>query len=111
MAEVRLVDLELIKRYSLAVRRDTVDAEELLAVLDASRATVAAVIAGQPAPPRTPARTPTKAATKTPTKATTRTPARAPTKTPSKAKTPTKANTPTKPKTPTKARARRPAGG
>jgi hypothetical protein len=44
MAVVRLVDLELIKRYSLAVRRDTVDAEELLAALDASRATVEAAI-------------------------------------------------------------------
>jgi len=93
MAEVRLVDLELIKRYSLAVRRDTVDAEELLAVLDASRAMVAAVIAGQPATPRTP----TKAATKTPTRAAARTPTKAPTKTPGK--------------TPTKARTRRPAGG
>ena len=49
MVDVRLVDLEVIKRYSLAVRRDTVPATELLAALDASRALVAAVIeaAGQ----------------------------------------------------------------
>jgi len=49
VVDVRLVDLEVIKRYSLAVRRDTVPATELLAALDASRALVAAVIeaAGQ----------------------------------------------------------------
>ena len=42
MAEVRLVDLEIIKRYSLAVRREKAPAEELLAALDASRAAVVA---------------------------------------------------------------------
>ena len=41
MADVRLVDLEVIKRYSLAVRRDTVPADEVLEALDASRAHVA----------------------------------------------------------------------
>jgi hypothetical protein len=41
---VRLVDLEVIKRYSLAVRRDAVPAVELLAALDASRDTVLAAI-------------------------------------------------------------------
>ena len=44
MAEVRLVDLDVIKRFSLAVRRDTVPAEELLESLDASRAVVLAAI-------------------------------------------------------------------
>lgn len=38
--EVRLVDLEVIKRYSLAVRQETVPADELLAALDASRQAV-----------------------------------------------------------------------
>ena len=42
MSEVRLVDLEIIKRYSLAIRQETASAEELLAALDASRAVVAA---------------------------------------------------------------------
>ena len=45
MVDVRLVDLEVIKRYSLAVRRDTVPASELLEALDASRAAVIAAIA------------------------------------------------------------------
>ncbi len=46
--EVRLVDLEVIKRYSLAVRRETVPAEELLQALDASRAVVAAALRKKP---------------------------------------------------------------
>ena len=46
--EVRLVDLEVIKRYSLAVRQETVPAAELLAVLDASRKAVVAAM--KPAP-------------------------------------------------------------
>ncbi len=52
MAEVRLVDLEVIKRFSLAVRRDTVPAAEALEALDASRALVLAAIAaaGEVAP-------------------------------------------------------------
>jgi len=45
VVDVRLVDLEVIKRYSLAVRRDTVPAAELLAALDASRALVTAAMA------------------------------------------------------------------
>jgi hypothetical protein len=49
VADVRLVDLEVIKRYSLAVRRDTVPAAEILEALDASRAHVAAVMAAEPA--------------------------------------------------------------
>jgi len=52
VAEVRLVDLEVIKRFSLAVRRDTVPAAEALEALDASRALVLAAIAaaGEVAP-------------------------------------------------------------
>jgi hypothetical protein len=37
MADVNLVDLEVIRRYSLAVRQATAPAEEVLAALDASR--------------------------------------------------------------------------
>lgn len=44
MGEVRLVDLEIIKRYSLAVRQETAPAEDVLAILDESRAVVAAAI-------------------------------------------------------------------
>lgn len=44
MGEVRLVDLEIIKRYSLAVRQESAPAEDLLAVLDASRDVVVATI-------------------------------------------------------------------
>ncbi|MDQ1403578.1 MAG: hypothetical protein QOG03_1894 [Actinomycetota bacterium] len=40
MADVQLVDLEVIKRYSLAVRQATAPADELLAALDASREAV-----------------------------------------------------------------------
>ncbi|GAC1531834.1 MAG: hypothetical protein NVS3B12_08500 [Acidimicrobiales bacterium] len=49
VVDVRLVDLEVIKKYSLAVRRDTVPAEELLAALDASREIVLAAL-GVPQP-------------------------------------------------------------
>jgi hypothetical protein len=37
MADVNLVDLEVIRRYSLALRQATAPAEEVLAALDASR--------------------------------------------------------------------------
>jgi hypothetical protein len=50
VAEVRLVDLEVIKRYSLAVRRDTVPAEELLEALEASQAAVRAALGVSPPP-------------------------------------------------------------
>jgi hypothetical protein len=70
MAEVRLVDLEVIKRYSLAIRQESAPAAEVLAALDASRATVLAAMtarrtlparpAARPAPP--PARRPTRKA-------------------------------------------------
>jgi hypothetical protein len=42
--DFRLVDLEVIKRYSLAVRQETVPARDLLAALDASRDAVLAVL-------------------------------------------------------------------
>jgi hypothetical protein len=48
MVEVRLVDLELIRRYSLAVRQESAPAEEILAALDASRDAVLAQL-GTPA--------------------------------------------------------------
>ena len=46
MADVRLVDLDVIKRYSLAVRQETAPADELLAALDASREHVLALLDG-----------------------------------------------------------------
>ena len=49
MVDVRLVDLEVIKRYSLAVRCDAVPAAELLDALDASRALVVAALATESA--------------------------------------------------------------
>lgn len=68
MADVRLVDLDVIKRYSLAVRQETAPAEELLAALDASRDYVAALLEDHHGvrrarrPPRTP-RLPRRTAT------------------------------------------------
>ena len=58
MADVRLVDLDVIKRYSLAVRQETAPAEELLAALDASREHVAAILDASPRRPRRSARRP-----------------------------------------------------
>lgn len=46
MSEMRLVDLDVIKRYSLAVRQEWAPAEEVLAVLEASREQVIAAMAG-----------------------------------------------------------------
>lgn len=40
MAEVQLVDLEVIRRFSLALRQASAPAEEVLAALDASREAV-----------------------------------------------------------------------
>ncbi|HET7487996.1 MAG TPA: hypothetical protein VFJ85_08710 [Acidimicrobiales bacterium] len=48
MGDVRLVDLDVFKRYSLAIRQESAPAEELLAVLEASRRQVEA--AGEAAP-------------------------------------------------------------
>lgn len=42
----------MIKRYSLAIRRDAVPADELLAALDASRATVLAAMQAAGESPR-----------------------------------------------------------
>ena len=63
--EVRLVDLEVIKRYSLAVRQESAPAADLLAALDASREVVLAMlpqeVVAEEAPeeePATPARRP-----------------------------------------------------
>ena len=60
MTDVRLVDLDLIKRYSLAVRQESAPADELLAVLDATREQVVAAMmaAGTSAPARRPRRSP-----------------------------------------------------
>jgi hypothetical protein len=52
MAEVRLVDLEVIKRYSLAIRQESAPAAEVLAALDASRATVLAAMTARRTLPR-----------------------------------------------------------
>ena len=48
MADVRLVDLDVIKRYSLAVRQESAPAEEVLAALDASREAVVAALKARP---------------------------------------------------------------
>ena len=47
MAEVPLVDLEVIVRYSLAIRQELAPAEEVLAALDESRAVVMALLEGR----------------------------------------------------------------
>jgi hypothetical protein len=57
MAEVRLVDLEVIKQFSLAVRQEFASADALLAALDADRARVlAALDAERPPEPARPAK-------------------------------------------------------
>jgi len=45
-AEVRLVDLAVIKRYSLAVRQERAPAEEVLEALEDSAAVVIAALEG-----------------------------------------------------------------
>ena len=64
MADVNLVDLEVIKRYSLAIRQESAPADEVLAVLDLSREAVLSAMAAAPkAKKAAPARKgPTKAA-------------------------------------------------
>ena len=42
--DVRLVDLDVIKRYSLAIRQESAPAEGVLAALDASRERVLAAM-------------------------------------------------------------------
>src|SRR5205823_13184248 len=49
VADVRLVDLEVLKRFSLVLRREFADAEDVLAALDTSRGLVLAAL-GRPAP-------------------------------------------------------------
>ena len=68
MPEVRLVDLDVINRYSLLVRHDAAPADELLASLDASRAVVLAALADAQPPAR--ARRPRAAAATKPRRAT-----------------------------------------
>src|SRR6185295_6567101 len=48
VADVRLVDLEVLKRFSLVLRREFADAEDVLAALDTSRSIVLAAL-GRPA--------------------------------------------------------------
>ena len=66
MADVNLVDLEVIKRYSLAIRQESAPADEVLAVLELSRdAVLAAMAAAPPAKRAAPSRkAPPKAAAK-----------------------------------------------
>ena len=66
MADVNLVDLEVIKRYSLAIRQESAPAEEVLAVLELSRDAVLAAMAAAPPAKRapTPRKAPAKAAAK-----------------------------------------------
>src|SRR5437016_6687286 len=68
VADVRLVDLEVLKRFSLVLRREFADAEDVLAALDTSRSLVLAAL-GRPAPakgagkaPARPVKAPAKAA-------------------------------------------------
>ncbi|MGH8975566.1 MAG: hypothetical protein ACRD0C_20460, partial [Acidimicrobiia bacterium] len=51
MADVRLVDLDVLKRFSLVLRREFADAEDVLAALDASRDLVLGAL-GRPAAAR-----------------------------------------------------------
>ena len=52
MPDIRLVDLDVIKRYSLAVRAESAPAKEVLEALDASRDAVLAVLKATPPRPR-----------------------------------------------------------
>jgi len=56
MPDIRLVDLDVIKRYSLAVRAESAPANEVLEALDASRDAVLAVLKATPPRPRRRAR-------------------------------------------------------
>ena len=68
MADVRLVDLEVLKRFSLVLRREFADAEDVLAALDTSRSLVLAAL-GRPGAAKAPARPPLKGVAKGPAKA------------------------------------------
>jgi hypothetical protein len=52
VADVRLVDLEIIKRFSLAVRQESAPAEDVLAALDADRARLLAIVGRERRPSR-----------------------------------------------------------
>jgi|GEM_PF-5165081 len=54
--EVRVVDLEVIKRFSLAVRCEWAPADEVLAALEASRDAVLAAMEAAPTDPEAAAR-------------------------------------------------------
>ena len=58
MPDIRLVDLDVIKRYSLAVRAESAPAKEVLAALHASREAVLAVLKTSPGPGSRRARAP-----------------------------------------------------
>lgn len=45
MPHVRLVDLAVIRRYSLAIRQETADAAELLGLIETDRKTVEKLVA------------------------------------------------------------------
>src|SRR5207245_2332045 len=47
MADVRLVDLDVIKRFSLAVRQESAPAEDVLVALEASRVVVLEALGGR----------------------------------------------------------------
>ena len=49
MGDVRLVDLDVIKRYSLALRQESAPVEEVLALLEASRQQALAAAGERPA--------------------------------------------------------------
>src|SRR5882757_8099334 len=63
LADVRLVDLEVLKRFSLVLRREFADAEDVLAALDTSRGLVLAAL-GRPGAAKAPARPPLKGVAK-----------------------------------------------
>lgn len=80
--DVRLVDLDVIKRYSLAVRQESAPADELLASLDASRAIVLAI--AKPPKPVKPMKPMKKAVAKPINRTATPTTSKRPAKSPSR---------------------------
>ncbi|HUS62706.1 MAG TPA: hypothetical protein VMY34_10950 [Acidimicrobiales bacterium] len=97
MAEVRLVDLDVIKHYSLAIRQESADAAEVISVLEADIVTLRRLVSkGATAPPATrpsSSAKPSKAASKPTSKA-------APKSTSKPAKTASKTASPARPKPP-----------
>jgi hypothetical protein len=76
VADVRLVDLEVLKRFSLVLRREFADAEDVLAALDTSRSLVLAAL-GRPGPTRAAAKAPARPPAKTAAKGQAKAPAKA----------------------------------